>query len=236
MVAPAGMPNASVALDMSSERCDSTGDHTGDHTGGGDGRGARGARHVPMRFLAARFDALRKTAIVTLVEEDGGSRQLQLELTEHQGVAIASARIPRPHPSIHELLCRAVDAAGAEITHLTLEQGPRGRHRATVTLRGHAGETLLDARVSDAVAIGARLGLPIWVSPAVFGEDGPPHAARAGRGAGRRPGMRDEDPPADGPAAETVTPEQLGPFAAVLAQLDLSSLDHAGRRHDTPPG
>ena len=95
----------------------------------------------------------------------------QLEATS---ILIAVEQAPVPRPLAHDLMRTLLETLGAEVTRVEITQHRR-RH---LLRRDHAvdaaGERVVDARPSDAVALASRVGAPIWVADAVMAEAGVP--------------------------------------------------------------
>lgn len=85
-------------------------------------------------------------------------------------IAIEGAQAPRP--LAHDLMRSIVAATDAAVERVEVTRIESGTFFAEVTLSLAAGTVALDARPSDAVALAARSGAPIFVADDVIDEAG----------------------------------------------------------------
>ncbi|MCK6080312.1 bifunctional nuclease family protein [Microbacterium sp. EYE_5] len=85
-------------------------------------------------------------------------------------IAIEGAQAPRP--LAHDLMRAIVTATDAAVERVEVTRIESGTFFAEVTLSLAAGTVALDARPSDAVALAARSGAPIFVADDVIDEAG----------------------------------------------------------------
>lgn len=85
-------------------------------------------------------------------------------------IAIEGAQAPRP--LAHDLMRAIVAATDAAVERVEVTRIESGTFFAEVTLSLAAGTVALDARPSDAVALAARSGAPIFVADDVIDEAG----------------------------------------------------------------
>lgn len=87
-------------------------------------------------------------------------------------IAIEGADVPRP--LAHDLMRSLLESAEAEVTRVEVIRIHQGTFYAGITLQTVGGERLVDARPSDAVALAARVGAPIWVAESLLEQAGIP--------------------------------------------------------------
>jgi bifunctional DNase/RNase len=157
---------------------------------------------------------------LVLLKEATGERYLVIGigLPEILGIAAALSGTPPPRPLTHDLLCSALAACGATVTHAVIRAVVDGAFHARLGLdvRGRPAE--LDARSSDAIAVAVRVGLPILVEEAVLelaGVTPPPESGAA-------------DAPAERAGGGRIGEDQLGAFRDVIRGLDLGDLGRPG--------
>ena len=95
----------------------------------------------------------------------------QLEATS---ILVAVEQAPVPRPLAHDLMRSLLETLGAEVTRVEITSIDDGTFYAEITLSTTAGERVVDARPSDAVALASRVGAPIWVADAVMEDAGVP--------------------------------------------------------------
>lgn len=109
---------------------------------------------------------------MVFLREVGGERQLPIMIGLPEAMAInrrLRGQIP-PRPMTHDLLGCAIEALGGKLTRI--EIGDLREHTFIATLHVAQGDrdVLIDARPSDAIALGVGLGTPIFVAERVLGE------------------------------------------------------------------
>ncbi len=131
---------------------------------------------VQVRVAGVALDATHQHVLLLKpIEELPGSGSVlpvwigQLEATSIL-VAVEGAATPRP--LAHDLMRRMLEASGAELVRVEVARIEDGTFYADVTLSTAAGERVVDARPSDAIALATRVGTPIWVADAVMAEAG----------------------------------------------------------------
>jgi bifunctional DNase/RNase len=114
---------------------------------------------------------------ITLTE-CGGTRSFAIKIGTAEAMAIErrlrGQRAPRPQT--HDLLEQVIETLGAELERIVVHHLDGGTYYANLILR--RGDDLLkvDARPSDAIALGVGLGTPIEVAESVLelaGEEPP---------------------------------------------------------------
>lgn len=93
---------------------------------------------------------------------------------EATSIMIAIQGAPVPRPLAHDLMRSLLDAVGAEVAGVEVTRIDDGTYYAEITIATEDGSRIVDARPSDAVALAARVGVPIAVADAVMEEAGVP--------------------------------------------------------------
>ena len=132
-------------------------------------------------------------------------------LPEIMGIATALSGTPPPRPMTHDLLCSAVAACGARVTHALIHSIVDGAFHARLMLDIQGRHVELDSRSSDAIAVAVRAGIPIMVEDAVLEQAGVTPQSEPGKA---RPSAEPEH----------ISEEQLGAFRDVIRGLDLDDL------------
>ncbi|BDV31432.1 bifunctional nuclease family protein [Microbacterium terricola] len=83
-------------------------------------------------------------------------------------VAVEGATVPRP--LAHDLMRSLLDTLGAEVRRVEVSRIDDGTFYAEITVASEHGVRVVDARPSDAIALGSRVGADIWVADAVMEE------------------------------------------------------------------
>jgi bifunctional DNase/RNase len=159
-------------------------------------------------------------APLVLLKEATGERYLVIGIgpLEAMGIAAAVSGSPPPRPMTHDLLCSAIAACGAKVTHALIHAIIDGAFHARLALDVQGRSAELDSRSSDAIAVAVRVGIPIMVEEDVL--------ERAGFTPRLEAGAADAT---DEPAGqEHITEEQLGAFRDVIRGLDVNDLGRPG--------
>lgn len=114
-------------------------------------------------------------------------------------VAVEGADVPRP--LAHDLMRSLLEAVDASVRGVAVTRIDEGTFYAEITLDGPAGERVVDARPSDAVALASRVGVPVWVAEEVMDDAGVPDS------------VTDAD-------SEVATEERLDEFKRFLDDVD----------------
>ena len=124
---------------------------------------------LEMRIAVVTVDPYLDTPVVVLEELDGGGRSVPIWIGQAEAIAIVAAvqGIPMARPMTHDLLRDALAASGATVLSVDIVDLREGTYYAAVRLRTPAGETSLDSRPSDAIALALRTSAPIRVAEEV---------------------------------------------------------------------
>ncbi|MEY3072305.1 MAG: hypothetical protein RLZZ353_501 [Actinomycetota bacterium] len=127
---------------------------------------------IPLELLGVRFELPANQPIV-LLRELGGTRVLPIWIGVAEAASISAhlAGERTERPMTHDLFAAALAALGVTIRAVHLVDLRSGTFFAELLLDGPAGETVLSARPSDAVAVAIRAGdeVPILVDEDLFG-------------------------------------------------------------------
>jgi uncharacterized protein len=115
-------------------------------------------------------------AYALVLGEVDGNRRLPIIIGafEAQAIALELEKIQPPRPMTHDLLRDALEAVGAEVLDIVIDELREGTFFAKIRFMHDGDEGQLDARPSDAVALAVRVEAPIFVSPSVLDEAGIP--------------------------------------------------------------
>lgn len=125
---------------------------------------------VDVDVAGVLFDESTETAIVLLGGAAAGDRVFPIAIgpAEAQSIAIGLADVETPRPLTHDLLLRAMDAAGARVRRVDVVGMRRDTFLAELEIESVAGVARIDARPSDCIALAVRCGVPIGVNRNLF--------------------------------------------------------------------
>lgn len=127
-----------------------------------------------MELIGVKVQMPANSPIVVLREESGQQRILPIFIggAEAQAIAYALEGVEPPRPMTHDLLKIMLEELGATVHQIQVTELRDGTFYSEITL-SHAGTTsAVSARPSDAIALAARLGTPIFASEDVLDEAG----------------------------------------------------------------
>jgi uncharacterized protein len=121
-------------------------------------------------------------AYALVLGEVDGNRRLPIIIGafEAQAIALELEKIQPPRPMTHDLLRDAIEAVGAEVVDVVIDELREGTFFAKIRFVHDGEEGQLDSRPSDAVALAVRVDAPIYVSPGVLNEAGIPTEDESG--------------------------------------------------------
>lgn len=128
---------------------------------------------IPVELVGVRIELPTNTPIV-LLREVGGNRHLPIFIGTGEATAIAFALegVEPQRPMTHDLLKAVVEALGATVHHVLVTALRDGIYFADLVLERGGEEVRVSSRPSDAIALAARTGAPIFVLPSVLDEAG----------------------------------------------------------------
>ncbi|MFG0285458.1 MAG: bifunctional nuclease family protein [Phycisphaerales bacterium JB039] len=102
-------------------------------------------------------------------EEGGRAFPISIGLPEAQAIERRLSGVVVKRPQTHDLLANVIQTLGAELQSVTVTDLADGTFYATLDVRTAADESLhIDARPSDAIALGIGIGVPIYVEEHVL--------------------------------------------------------------------
>jgi uncharacterized protein len=128
---------------------------------------------VPVELVGVRIELPTNTPIV-LLREMSGERFLPILIgaTEAAAIAFALEGVQPQRPMTHDLLRDVTAALEARVDRVVLTDLRDGIYFADLVLVHDGAETVVSSRPSDAIALAARTGSPIFVNPTVLDEAG----------------------------------------------------------------
>jgi len=111
---------------------------------------------------------------IVLLKELAGTRYLPIWIGAGEATAIAFALEggAAPRPLTHDLLKLSVEALDGTVQRVVVTEMRDGIFYADLVLGRDGEEITVSSRPSDAIALAARTGAPIFVSPQVLEESG----------------------------------------------------------------
>ena len=127
-----------------------------------------------MELVGVRVELPSNTPIVLLREMSDSARLLPIFIgaPEATAIAIALDGVTTPRPMTHDLLRNVLDELSADLERVVVTELRDKTFYAELHLLRDGGRVVLSSRPSDAIALAARTGTPIFAEEAVIQEAG----------------------------------------------------------------
>jgi bifunctional DNase/RNase len=124
---------------------------------------------VAVRVESVTLDPLSNSPVVVL-EELEGSRRLPIWIGFNEARSIASVleNQSQPRPNTHDLAKRLIDQLEGRVERVVVTRLADEIYYALIVVNAQGRIVEIDARPSDAIAIGLRYEAPLFVREAVF--------------------------------------------------------------------
>jgi hypothetical protein len=124
---------------------------------------------VAVRVEAVAIDPHSNSPVLVL-EEIEGSRRLPIWIgfSEARSIASALEKESQPRPNTHDLAKRLIDQLEGEVERVVVTRLSDEIYYALIVVRAQGRTLEVDARPSDAIAIGLRYEAPLFVRETVF--------------------------------------------------------------------
>ena len=126
-----------------------------------------------MTLVGVRVELPTNNPIVLLRESDGDHRVLPIFIGAVEATAIAFALqgVVTQRPMTHDLMRDLLQELGVQVERVVVTELKEGTFFAELSLTQPSGDTVtVSSRPSDAIALAARLGTPIYADEAVLEE------------------------------------------------------------------
>lgn len=127
-----------------------------------------------MELVGVRVEMPSSSPIALLREVSGDRRVLPIFIGAPEATAIAFAleEVVTPRPMTHDLFREVLDDLGVSLEKITVTELRDGVFHAELELNGRDGVHTISSRPSDAIALAARTGSPIFATEAILAEAG----------------------------------------------------------------
>lgn len=128
---------------------------------------------IPMDLMGVRIEYPTNQPIV-LLRETTGTRYLAIWIgvTEATAIAYALEGVTPQRPFTHDLLKLTTEALGASVGRVTVTQMKDAVYYADLVLTRDGSEVVISSRPSDAIALAARTGAPLFATSEVLDDAG----------------------------------------------------------------
>ncbi len=128
---------------------------------------------IPVELVGVRIELPTNQPIVLLREVEG-QRFLPIWIgaTEATAIAFALEGVEPQRPLTHDLLQLTIEALHSRVDRVVVTELRDGIYYADLIFDLEGAEVVVSSRPSDAIALAARTGSPIFVFPSVLEEAG----------------------------------------------------------------
>ena len=107
---------------------------------------------------------------VLVLAEDGGQRKLALWIgfAEASSIAAEMQQIHPPRPNTHDLLQQVIADLGGRVERVVVTELHESTYYAVLRVQANGKLMEIDARPSDAIALGLRVSAPLFVRESLF--------------------------------------------------------------------
>jgi uncharacterized protein len=131
---------------------------------------------IEVEIAMVRLDPEARAPIVILKEKEGKSRRfLPIWIGIFEAIAIVTEieNHEKIRPMTHDLLKTVIDSLGAEVVSILVSELKDDTFYAEINLQLSDGTVIkIDSRPSDAIALGIRAKVPLYVSEKVMASSG----------------------------------------------------------------
>ncbi len=130
---------------------------------------------IEMELVGVRVQLPTNTPILLLRETSGQRRVVPIYIggPEAHAIDLALSGTPMARPMTHDLFAEVIDGLGAALERVVVTELRNSTFYAELYLRdGNGGVRTISARPSDAIALAARTGSPIFAEEALIEEAG----------------------------------------------------------------
>jgi bifunctional DNase/RNase len=129
---------------------------------------------VEMNLAAVRVELTQNTPVVLLQEVEGARRTLPIFIGPFEASAIAEALqgVQRPRPMTHDLMRDLLVEAGLVPERVVITELRDSTYYAEIHLTQNGRHFSVSSRPSDAMALAARMGTPIYADESLLDENG----------------------------------------------------------------
>ncbi len=127
---------------------------------------------IQVDILGLSTSQASNGAYALILQENEGMRRLPIVIGafEAQAIALEMEGVKPPRPMTHDLLKTVIEALGATLVEVVINDLQDGTFYAQLILDSTGVE--IDSRPSDAIALAVRFNVPIFVTQEVFDEAG----------------------------------------------------------------
>jgi bifunctional DNase/RNase len=128
---------------------------------------------VEVKLVGVRVEIPSSTPVVVLASlDERQTLSIFIGAPEATAIALALEGVETPRPLTHDLMVDVFDNLGVTLTQVVVSELRETTFFAELHLSGAAGGQLVSCRPSDAIALAARVGCPIFVDDEVMAEAG----------------------------------------------------------------
>jgi len=172
------------------------------------------------------IDSIRVSLVnyqrVVILKEKAAERYLPIWIgpAEADAIAVKMQGATVPRPLSHDLLHSVIDALGATLNYIVINDLKSDTFYAKIILNVEGGQMEVDSRPSDALALAVRADAPVYIEEAVLDKAGILLDKETGK-----PISEEEKEGADSKSVSDEELRRMSAFTDFINTLDLDDLD-----------
>lgn len=121
---------------------------------------------IKLTVFGISINPVSSAAYAMILEDEERRHRLQVVIgpTEAQSISSAIEGYKSLRPMTHDLFCTFSQTFGIKLVEVCINKFEDGIFSAEMRFVNSKGETVIDSRTSDAVAIALRMGAPIYIT------------------------------------------------------------------------
>src|SRR5262245_22852426 len=124
---------------------------------------------LEMKVKQLALDPLSNMPMIVLRdEEEKRTLPIWVGLAEANAIALELEKIPTARPMTHDLIRNILEAVGARVSKIVVNDLKENTFYAVIHLRLGSNDLAVDSRPSDAIALALRVDAPIYVEEEVL--------------------------------------------------------------------
>ncbi len=125
-------------------------------------------REMSIDSIRVSLSTYQRVVVLKVKDSDDRYLPIWIGATEADAIALKLQDVSTPRPLTHDLIEAIITSLGAEVAHILVSDLSDDTFYAKIVLQHDGGQTEIDARPSDAIALAVRADAPIFADDSVI--------------------------------------------------------------------